>query len=225
MSYTQKLASIAALFSIAFAWLIPATADTKPIAPSGIYAQIDTRLANETIQSLSGGRPDDRSKAIDAIIANPENYAPPVFYALSHTLFSDGKKDDALFWFYAGQLRARFDANRCSDASAGQAVGVLNQKYGPQINQYAFQDISKLEALIPRVVDWDRKTPHKYDQRWINLHGMNAVLASLEAKKSDDQQPSLSLPSENWEAIAEKTRSEYLSGFKEAMAQVKSRRR
>ncbi len=223
MSCAGKIASIVALFS--FIFVAPAAADTKAITPTGIYAQIDTRLAIETMQSLSNGSAADRANAIEAVLAKPENYAPPVFYALSHALFSEGRKNDAMFWFYAGQLRARFDANRCSDATARQAVGVLNQTYGTPINQYAFQDIAKLEELIPKVVEWDRKTPHNYDQRWINLHGMNAILTGMVLKKSDDAQPPLSLPSEQWEEIAEKTRSDYLSGFTEAMLQMKARRK
>jgi len=42
----------------------------------------------------------------------PENYAPPVFYALSEALLVRGEKDDAAFWFYAGQIRTRFDAHK-----------------------------------------------------------------------------------------------------------------
>lgn len=218
-----KFVSIVASFTLALGWFGFASAETKTIAPSGIYAEIDTRLANETFQSLFKGTPEQRRKAIESIIANPENYAPPVFYALSHVLFNEARKDEALFWFYAGQLRARFDANRCSDVSARQAVGALNQQFGPLINQYAFLDIAKLEELIPKVVEWDQKTPHQYDHRWINLHGMNAILAGLEPKKSIDPQPELSLPKENWEAIAEKTRNDYLNGFKEAMVKMKNR--
>ncbi len=218
-----KFVSIVASFSLALGWLGSASAEMKAIAPSGIYAEIDTRLAKETLQSLSNGTPEQRRKAIEAIIANPENYAPPVLYGLSHALFNEARKDDALFWFYAGQLRARFDANRCLDVSARQAVGVLNQVFGPLINQYAFQDIAKLEELVPKVVEWDQKTPRKYDHRWINLHGMDASIAGMEAKKSSDSQPSLSLPRESWEAVAEKTRSDYLSGFKEAIVTMKNR--
>jgi hypothetical protein len=201
-----------------------ATADTKTATPKGEYAQIDTRLANETIQTLAKGTPGDKQKTIENIKAKPENYAPPVFYVLSNVLFQDGQKDEGAFWFYAGQLRARFDANRCADSSARQAVGVLNQNYGSLINQYTFQDISKLELLIPKVVEWDRKTPHSYDHRWINLHGMGAMMSSLGTKNdSDKTQTALSLPKEQWDAIAEKTRADYLSSFKEAMAQMKSK--
>ena len=196
--------------------------DPAAVTPKGEYAEIDTRLANETLQTLAKGTARDTVKAIADIQAHPEKYAPPVFYALSNVLFAGEKKDDALFWFYAGQLRARFDANRCADATARQAVNVLNQNYGTLINPYAFQDIPKLEKLIPKIVAWDREIPHSYDHRWINLHGMNAMMSALGTVTTPT---ALSLPKEQWDAIAEKTRVDYLSGFQEAMAQFKDRKK
>ena len=192
------------------------------VRPQGEFAKIDVRLANETIRTLAKGTPAEQQRAIQSIKATPENYAPPVLYALSETLFARGEKDDAAFWFYAGQLRARFDANRCNDASARQAVAVLNQRYGEPINRHTFQDIPKLEALIPRVVQWDRATPHKYDHRWINLHGMEAMQTGLGEKPSPK---ALSAPAGEWPKIADKTREDYLTGFRQAMAHVKSQKK
>lgn len=184
------------------------------------FAPIDIRLANDTIEVLAKGDAEKRLRTIQQIKDHPENFAPPVFYVLSNVLFQLGNKDDAAFWFYAGQLRARFDANRCTDISAREAVDVLNQQFGPPINQYTFQDISKLEVLIPRVVEWDRRTPHQYDNRWINLHGMDVVMYGMDAKPETSR--TLSAPREEWEEIAEKTREDYLNGFKEAIAQIKN---
>jgi hypothetical protein len=198
--------------------------DMAAVTPKGEYGTIDTHLANDTLQVLTKGTPEDRARAIEAIQAHPENYAPPVLYALSNVLFASAKKDDGLFWFYAGQLRARVDANLCADSTARQAVDVLNQSYGPPINQYAYRDLPKLEKLIPKVVEWERRTPYHYDRRWINLHGMNAMLAGLGGTSSDTTPSALSLPREQWDAIAEKTRVDYLTGFLQAMAQLKAQK-
>jgi hypothetical protein len=205
--------------------LAPSTlwAQSKSVIPQGQFAEIDTRLANETIAILSKGSAADQQSAIQRIKESPQDFAPPVFYALSHVLFERGDKDEAAFWFYAGQLRGRFDANLCTDSSARQAIAVLNQKYGRPINQYMFQDVPKLEALIPRIVEWDRRTPYNYDHRWINLHGMNAVMSGLDDKPHVEAPSAMSAPKEQWEDIAEKTRTDYLSGFNQALAQMKSR--
>jgi len=196
---------------------IAAQGENIEVKPTGVYAEIDTRLANETVEALAGAEQAKREATIAAIKAHPEKYAPAVFYVLSHVLFGQGEKEEAAFWFYAGQVRARFDANRCAEVSARQAVAALNQQFGGPINQYTIQDIPKLEALIERVLAWDRETPHSYDHRWINLYGMGVFLAA-----QDPERPTkpLSLPADQWDEIEEKTRQEYLEGFRHAMHQM-----
>ncbi|MEA2604506.1 MAG: hypothetical protein QOF89_5498 [Acidobacteriota bacterium] len=203
-----------------------AEAEDITIPLKGEYTKIDIRLATETMQALAKGTSEEKRKAIESVKASPDRYAPPVFYLLSNVLFEDGKQEEAAFWFYAGQLRARFDANRCADISAREAVSVLNDQYGPPINQFMLQHrLVKLEELIPQVVEWDRKTPHNYDHRWINLHGMDAALAGLDVDGSDGKPEALSLPEKQWGEIAEKTRRDYLADFREVLAQLKSQKK
>jgi len=189
-----------------------------PLQPSGEYARIDTTLEKETMQVLARASAEQKLKVITQIKKAPDKYAPPVFYLLSNVLFQKGDKDEGAFWFYAGQLRARFDANRCADLSARAAVQVLNEQYGHHINEYTFHNLPMLEELIPKVVEWDKKTAHNYDHRWINLHGMNAVISGMGSASTPT---ALSLPKEQWEQIAEQTRSDYLSGFRKAMEMMK----
>lgn len=193
--------------TIAFCVALTVSAKNITVEPKGEYATIDTTLANETIKVLSQGSESQKKKVIAEIKARPEKYAPPVFYALSHTLF-EVDKEDALFWFYAGQIRIRYDANRCADKSARSAADVLSNQYGPLINQYAFQNIDLLKKIIPKVVKWDEQTPNEYDLRWINLHGMGAFTGG-------DKE--LSLPQSEWATIKKQTRDEYWEGFQEAM--------
>ena len=221
MVLTKPLRTCLAAFAAFLCLASPAVFAQQqvPVQPRGEYAQIDVRLVNETMAALLGPNADLQQRTILQVKQQPEKFAPPVFYALSGALMQRGEKDDAAFWFYAGQLRARFDANRCADVSARQAVNTLTHLFGQDVNRHAFQDIPKLEALIPRVVEWDRQTPHRYDHRWINLHGMNAILAS---EGATPQAPAaLSAPQEEWERIAEKTRQDYLEGFREAMTRFK----
>lgn len=216
MWHEMKAVRVIALLGLAFALTKTAVADT--------HSRIDTRLANETIHVLVKGTPAQKQALLRTIKAHPEVYAPPVFYVLSHALFQDGHKDEGAFWFYAGQLRARYDANRSADPSAQQAVAILNQSYGFLINQYAHQNIPKLEKLISSVVEWDRKTPYRYDHRWITLHGLHAVLAGLGGKNAATMPEAPDLPEDQWPAIAEQTRAEYLSRFAQMTARMKGER-
>lgn len=182
------------------------------VKPSGIYKTIDVQLQNDTIKSLQKAKGKALEESIKKITNAPENYAPPVLYFLSSILFHGGKKDEAMFWFYAGQLRGRIDANICADKSAAGAIDALNAKFGPQINQYAFKDIPKLTNTVEKVVVWEEKTACNYDRRWINLEGMNAF--------SGDSNSALSAPKEQWDAIRKKTRDDYRSSFYEALKTI-----
>lgn len=199
----------------------PAIAEEIIVPLSGEFKKINTDSMNEAIKKLKSSDKAVRTKAVAEIKEHADKYPPPVFYLLSNVLFNEGDKDDAAFWFYAGQLRGRYDANRCADVSARSGIGVLNMEFGGPINRYMFMqsDLSKIEKLIPKVVEWDKVTAHNYDQRWINLHGMDAMITSLDGQAKE---PTFSLPEKDWEAIAEKTRAEYLSGFADALKDLQA---
>jgi hypothetical protein len=175
-----------------------------PVPPSGERAMIEVAGQKAAVVALHGPDP---APVVAAVLAFPQAYAPPVLGALAAVLFARGERDEAAFWFYAAQLRARFDANRCADPTAAGAVGVLTRRYGPEINRHAFADPAGLRSTVERVVRWDRATPHDYDHRWINLHGMGVFTGAAP----------LSRPKAEWAAIAERTRQEYLRGLDEVL--------
>src|SRR4030095_3345483 len=73
-----------------------------------------------------------------------EQNHPAAFYILASKLFGDGKKDEAVFWFYAGQLRYRFylKANPGLNPSGDPALfASLSETVGRPVNEYAFGDI------------------------------------------------------------------------------------
>lgn len=206
-----------ALLAGVLAWASAGNAQaqkTITLAPRGEHAQIDVQLTNDTMRQLLGADEAERQHAARQVQSAPQRYAPPVFYALSAALMQLQQPERAMFWFYAGQLRGRFDANRCADISARQAIAVLNERFGTPINQYAFKRLPLLEKTVAEVIDWDRKTPHDYDHRWINLHGMGAFGTQGDA--------ALSLPKAEWDAIAEQTRRDYLAAFKTVLQQMRS---
>ncbi len=199
-----------------------ARAEEIVVERAGPYKDIKVQLEEKAVNALANGDKKQRAQVIEAVKSTPERYAPVVFYEMSRVLFQDGKKDEGAFWFYAGQLRARYDANRCLDESAKSAVAALNQEYGEPINRYTFADPAKLEALVMKVFEWDKNTPHQYDHRWINLSGMDAMMAGL--GEEGGKAKALSAPKSKWPKILEKTRAEYLSGFKEALAELKKQK-
>ncbi|MCE0762662.1 hypothetical protein LWC35_07030 [Pseudonocardia kujensis] len=184
---------------------------TVVVEPTGEHATIDTALARDAIAGLLDTDPDVRRQVAELVQLEPERLAPPVLYALSEVLLDRGRPADAAFWFHAGQVRARFDARRCTDPTAAAAVEALDERFGGPVNRFAFTDPERLRRTVVRAVAWDRRTPHHYDHRWIALHGMSAYLGSAGP---------LSVPEEEWDALAARTRADYLAGLRIALRSV-----
>jgi hypothetical protein len=193
-------------------------AQENKIEPKGIYKEIDVEKSNKIVEILKSENINSKIQIVDSIIKKPNDYNPTVLYALSKELYDNNKKDEATYWYYLAQLRARYDANLCLDNSAKQAVSILNNEYGPNINKYAFQNIDFLEKTVKKVVDFAKNNDENYDHRWLNLHGMDAVLASMDEKAEKKE---LSKPKKEWKKIKQKTIEDYFNGFTEYLKSVK----
>lgn len=176
------------------------------------FSKIEVEDQNSILKNLNSTVIEKREAAAAKILSKPNNFNPPVLYSLSNYLFTKGEKDKAAFWFYTGQLRARYDANRCKDETAAQAVSILNENFGYQINEYGFSDLDNLENIVDKVVEFVSNNNEQYDNQWINLHGMGAFL--------NEDKP-LSKPESEWPIIKKKTIDDYHLGFKEAMKSMK----
>ena len=193
-------------------------AQENKIEPKGIYKEIDVEKSNKIVEILKSENINSKIQIVDSIIKKPNDYNPTVLYALSKELYDNNKKDEATYWYYLAQLRARYDANLCLDNSAKQAVSILNNEYGPNINKYAFQNIDFLEKTVKKVVDFAKNNDENYDHRWLNLHGMDAVLASMDEKAEKKE---LSKPKKEWKKIKQNTIEDYFNGFTEYLKSVK----
>jgi hypothetical protein len=179
------------------------------VKPKGIYAEINLSNDIMIIQRLSDTSASN-AILIDSVEKNANKYTPPVLYVLSSILFNQKKYNDACFWFYVAQLRARYDVNRCTDKTAN--ANTYNLNYGPAINEYAFKHMDSLKVIVQKVVNYVRINEELYDQRWINLTGMNAMTASISDKQSDKK---LSIDKRKWPAVKEKTINDYYEDFNE----------
>ena len=120
-----------------------------------VAAPLQTRSQDEDFQKLT---PDQLKTGI-------EKRHPAACYILATKLFEAGKRDEAVFWFYAGQLRYRFHlgANRSLPPDGDPALfASLSEVVGRPINEYAFGDLTELVATIDKVLDWDEKTANGF---------------------------------------------------------------
>jgi hypothetical protein len=108
------------------------------------------------------------SQSIEVLAAGIEHEHALAALELSKHLWEAGRRDDAVFFFYLGQLRYRayLSANPNGDPSGGRALfDALMSTMGPPINQYAFGDIQTLVATIDRVIAWDDEHADDYATR------------------------------------------------------------
>jgi hypothetical protein len=105
---------------------------------------------------------DPASQSIDELEHGIENQHPATFYVLAGKLFETGKKQEAVFWFYVGQLRYRvyLTANKGNPSSDPALFASLSEEVGRPINEYAFGDIPQLAKMIDAVITWDRSDPN-----------------------------------------------------------------
>lgn len=109
------------------------------------------------------GRSDDLAKQTAAQIEyRIETKHPAAFFILALKRFDEGRRDDAVMWFYIGQIRYRayLSSNPKLEPSGDPALfSSLFHTVGPTINGYAFGDIPQLVKTIDRALEWDAKHP------------------------------------------------------------------
>lgn len=112
-----------------------------------------------------------------------ENRHPSGFYILAEKLFAAGKKDEAVFWFYAGQLRYRVYLlvnHGKQDPSGDPAVfASLSEVIGRPINEYAFGDVPQLAKTIDAVIAWDRSHANALTPRQKYRSEYDQIVAGL----------------------------------------------
>ncbi len=217
MSTQRGALGLIFLAALTVAFVASGLRASETAARNADYAKIDTQLCNEMIAVLRNGDKPEQRAAVARILAVPGQYPPIVLCVMAEVLFNAGEVDEAAFWFYASMLRIRFDAQRCADPSAREGVAVVGRQYGKNIQRYAMQDPESLERLLARVVDWDRKTPHDYDHRWVNLYGSNILPVTAAERSAVGRPGPMSVPRRRWDDLAEKNRLEYIDAIREVL--------
>ena len=145
---------------------------------------------------LDASAQDPATLSIEQLRSTIENQHPVGFYILAEKLFAAGKKDEAVFWFYAGQLRYRVyllvNKDKLEPSGDPAVFASLSEEIGRPLNEYAFGDIPQLAKTIDAVLAWDRShsnalTPREkyrseYDQVAAGLtHMRNEVVRNADS--------------------------------------------
>ena len=96
------------------------------------------------------------------------NEHPSSYYIYAARLFSEGKKDESILWFYIGKLRylIYLKATPPSDPSGDPALfASLNATVGQMINEYAGGDPKVWAAQIASALKWDDVHPNGFTSK------------------------------------------------------------
>lgn len=179
----------------------------SPFVPQGEFRLLPFDTMRRNVDQLLSG--DDAT--FNRVVADPNQVTPPVLFALAWVYNQKGDTDNALFWLYTAQLRARSDANKCLDTSTQAAVTKLTAQFGQEISAYGLSHPDQMEWAMRRVLQWDKRTVRHYNPRWVALMGD-------EAKERQDY---AFLPMDKWSAIDQMTHRDFARGFAQMMVKMR----
>jgi hypothetical protein len=111
---------------------------------------------------------DPQTLGLDELIRIMPDQHPAFYYVLAQRLFAANRKDEAVFWLYAGQLRYRIrlacHANLRPDIEPA-LFGSLQETVGQPINEYAGADPAAWAAAVERARAWDAGTRNGFEPK------------------------------------------------------------
>jgi hypothetical protein len=123
-----------------------------------LFTRFSIVSAEDQLMNNTSSQADLVKQSVEELKHAIEQKHPAAYYILASKLFEENKKDEAVFWFYTGQLRYRFHlmASRNLNPSGDPALfSSFSEVIGRPLNEYAFGDISQLVKTIDEVLKWD----------------------------------------------------------------------
>jgi len=134
---------------------------------AGIVAEITSDTPEVLKERMQSCDPVIALAAAETAARNPDlSEQAEMMFNISHVLFQHGRKDEAVFWFHAAQLRHRYQ--QCFDGNRDPLSWPIPPDeifWGVVINNTALQDAAKLPRTVDRVLAWDAGTPNPHRVR------------------------------------------------------------
>lgn len=114
------------------------------------------------------GSVDPQRLALDELIRIIPDQHPAHYYVLASRLFQANRRDEAVFYFYAGQLRYRIRLACHPDLAPDTEpalFGSLQETVGRRINEHAGADPRAWAAAMERALAWDAATHNGFEPK------------------------------------------------------------
>jgi hypothetical protein len=137
------------------------------VAAHGIEAVVDGVRGNSPSRQCDNSV--DLSRIdIDSLISILPEQHPAYYFAAAGRLFQADRQKDAVFWFYAGQLRSRVRLKCHPELPPGgepALFGALQATIGETIRDYSSADPDAWAAAMKHALDWDARTPNGFEPK------------------------------------------------------------
>lgn len=113
--------------------------------------------------------------------SHPSNY-----FVYASRLFHEGAKEDAVFWFYVGQIRYKFHlATSYNFAPDGESelYGALHESVGSIINGWAGGNPDLWAKQMGLALDWDAANDNKFTSKVAYAKQWQEIRSGLEQLK------------------------------------------
>ena len=124
----------------------------------------------------------------DSLMARAETLQPAELYMLAANLMGAGRTDEAVKWFYIGQLRYRFHlaATQPPPGSNDRVLfSALSESVGRPINEYAFGDVDAAVAQIDGALAWDEANDNGFTSKTRYSSELAETRNGLQAMRDD----------------------------------------
>lgn len=89
-------------------------------------------------------------------------------------------------WYFVGGIRARYDATRCKDQTAGQGILVLNTAY-ENLVEFARKNQTQASRAGSDAIRWDKDHAYDASPLWICAHGIDFYTKKFEGGTLSEQ--------------------------------------
>jgi hypothetical protein len=145
-----------------------------------VVAAAPARTEADALQDRLGSKDEAIARAAVAeVLAAADRAAPLSLMLAASRHFELGAHEEAVLWFYAGQLRARYDPRLAGERS--QLVTISTVTLGEGINAHAMRDIVKMIETLAKAMHWDEQTY----ATWARANGLDPASADLLKRRSD----------------------------------------
>lgn len=125
---------------------------------------------------------------IPEIEANLADSHPTVFYVFAKRLYADDRRDEAVKWYYVGQIRYRFflKANPGLPEDDDPAIAAaVEEVLGRTITPWAGGDPYRWAASIDEALDWDARHPNALTNKVAHGRALDEVRTSMVVMRNE----------------------------------------